>query len=74
VSADSSLLANKVDGTILLIKGAATLLPDLILTKKKLIDAKSKIIGAVLNNLESELHDRYYYYHYSYKEKDGKKT
>jgi len=74
VGADSALLANKVDGVVFVIKGAATRLTDLVFAKKKLIEAKANIIGAVLNNLEPELQDHYYYYHYSYKENPGKKT
>ncbi|MCX5706520.1 MAG: hypothetical protein NTW13_02460 [Candidatus Omnitrophica bacterium] len=34
--------------------------------KKKLIESKGKIIGAVINNLEPDKEDRYFYYHYNY--------
>jgi len=74
VGPDSSLIANRVDGVILVIKGASTRLPELALAKKKLIEAKASIIGAVINNLSSGSQDRYYYYHYSYTEGEAKKN
>jgi capsular exopolysaccharide synthesis family protein len=74
MAADSALIANKADGVVFVIKGGATRLPDLVLSKKKLIDAKASVIGAVVNNLEPEARDHYYYYHYSYKEDKEKKS
>lgn len=71
VSADTLLLANKVDGVILVIKGAHTKLNEVISVKKKLVEAKGKILGVVVNNLEPEKEDRYYYYHYDYGKEKG---
>lgn len=73
VGVDSALVANKVNGVIFVIKGGSTRLPDLIVAKKKLLDAKASIVGAIINNLAPERKDKYYYYHYSYKEEDGGK-
>jgi capsular exopolysaccharide synthesis family protein len=72
VGADSLLVANKVNGVVFVIKGALTRLPVLVMAKKKLIAAKASIVGAIINNLKPEAQD-HYYYHYSYKEDDGKK-
>jgi len=65
--ADTLLLANIVDGVVLLIKGGSTRLDPVLSTKKKIIDTKAKIIGAVINNIHPEKEDKYYYYHYSEK-------
>jgi capsular exopolysaccharide synthesis family protein len=67
---DSSLLANMVDGAILLIKGGGTHLQAVTHAKDKVIQAKGRLIGAIINNLEVEKEDYYYYHYYYYKEKD----
>ncbi len=66
--ADTSLLANLVDGVVLVIKGGDTRLEPIIHAKQKIIESKGKIIGAVVNNIEPEKEDSYYYYHYYGKE------
>ena len=67
--ADTLLLANIVDGVVLVIKGGRTRLDAVLSTKKKIVDTKGKIIGAVINNIHPEKEDKYYYYHYSSSEK-----
>jgi len=71
-AADTSLLANIVDGVVLVVKGASTRLEAVVKAKQKVLEAKGKIIGVVVNNIEPEKEDRYYYYHYYYNE-EGKK-
>jgi len=66
--ADTPLLANRVDGVMLVIKGASTRLEAIISAKKRVLEAKGKIIGAVVNNILPQKEDRYYYYHYYYAE------
>jgi len=62
--ADTSLLANIVDGVILVIQGAHTRLEAIKRAKNKILEAKGKIIGVVINNVVIEKADRYYYYYY----------
>ncbi len=69
--ADTSLLANSVDGVILVIKGASTRLDGVIASKKRILEAKGRILGVVLNNVELERED-HYYYHYYYSQDQGK--
>jgi len=71
-AADTSLLANAVDGVVLVVKGASTRLEAVVKAKQKVLEAKGKVIGVVVNNIEPEKEDRYYYYHYYYNE-EGKK-
>ena len=69
---DSSLLANVVDGVILVVKGASTRLEAVIKAKEKIIEARGRIIGVVVNNIQPEKEDRYYYYHYYYHQDEKK--
>jgi len=71
---DASLLVNIVDGTIFVIRGARTRLNSIMQAKAKLAEAKGKIIGVILNDIEPRKEDRYYYYHYYYNEKGGEKA
>lgn len=73
VAPDALLLAKNVDGVVLLIKGASTRLEKILESIKKVREAKGKIIGAVINNIQLEKEDRYYYYHYNYQDKDKHK-
>ena len=73
--ADTSLLANMVDGVVLVIKGASTHLDAIAHSKSKIQEAKGRIIGVVLNNIEAARTDKYYYFHYYAKEAgQAKKT
>jgi len=67
--ADTLLLANIVDGVLIVIKGGSTRLEPIIGTKKKMLETKAKIIGVAINNIHPEKEDKYYYYHYYYSEK-----
>lgn len=70
--ADASILVNIVDGVVMVIKGGATRLEAVVRAKQKILEAKGKITGVVVNNIEPEKEDKYYYYHYYYTEEEGK--
>ncbi|MFA5411460.1 MAG: polysaccharide biosynthesis tyrosine autokinase [Candidatus Omnitrophota bacterium] len=72
-TADTSLLANMVDGVILVLKGGVTRLQAITRARDKIVEAKGRVIGAVINNIAPEKEDRYYYYHYYYSEEGKKK-
>jgi capsular exopolysaccharide synthesis family protein len=65
---DSSLLSSIVDGVVLVVKGASTRLEAVVKAKERVLEAKGRIIGVVINNIQPEKEDRYYYYHYYYQE------
>lgn len=68
---DASVLASKVDGIVLAI-GVGVNKPQMVKRAKDLlINAKGKLLGAVLNRVEIEKEHSYYYYYYG--EKDKKK-
>ena len=71
--ADTHLLCSNVDGVILVVKGAVTRLEAVIGAKNKILESKGKIIGAVINNINPEKEDRYYYYQYYSEDKDKAK-
>jgi capsular exopolysaccharide synthesis family protein len=70
--ADTSLLVSTVEGVILLVKGGQTRLEVVVCSKNKILEAKGKIVGVVVNNIDLEREDRYYY-HYYYGEEGTKK-
>jgi capsular exopolysaccharide synthesis family protein len=72
--ADTSILANIVDGIVLVIKGASTRLEAIRQSKQKIMEAKGRIMGVVVNNIAPEKEDRYYYYHYYYSEEQKKEA
>jgi capsular exopolysaccharide synthesis family protein len=59
---DAQLLANKCEGTILVVSSGKTE-KDMLLKAKELLDsAQSKLLGVVLNNKKIENKNFYYYY------------
>ena len=73
-AADTSLLANIVDGVILVIKGSTVRMEAALQAKERILKAKGKIIGAIINNIQPEKEDSYYYhYYYSEEAKNMKK-
>lgn len=64
--ADTSLLANIVDGVVLVIKGASTRIEAIKKAKEKILEAKGKVIGVIINNVTPEKEEGYYYYHHYY--------
>jgi capsular exopolysaccharide synthesis family protein len=63
--ADPQILANKVDGAILVVSSGTTEIEQAVKAKELLQNAKSKLLGAVLNNKKVE--NAHYYYYYSHK-------
>lgn len=63
---DSVILANVVDGIILVARGEVTSRVAIMKTKEALLDNSSKIIGAIINNLPYKRTHSYYYYGYRY--------
>jgi capsular exopolysaccharide synthesis family protein len=66
--ADAPLLANIVDGVVIVVKGASTRLDVVMGAKKRISESKGKILGVTINNVIPEKEDRFYYYHYYYAE------
>jgi capsular exopolysaccharide synthesis family protein len=72
--ADSVILANKVDGVIDIIRSGFLNIDVILRGRQRLSEAKARILGVVLNNVDVKREDSYYYYHYYYSEEKEKKT
>lgn len=59
---DAQILANKCDGTILVVSSETTESEVAIKAKELLVSANAKILGAVLNNKKQKQNEYYYYY------------
>jgi protein-tyrosine kinase len=70
--ADATLLSSIVDGVILVIKSAKTKIDAAKQAKERLENANARIVGTVLNAVESS-NGYYYYYNSSYYGDKGKK-
>lgn len=68
VVTDTAILANIVDGVIDVIRSGRTNLDPILRAKQRLLEAKARIIGIILNNIDVKREDYYYYYHYYYAE------
>lgn len=75
VVTDGLVLAKAVDGVIQVIQFGKTSRDIVERDKQKLQDSRTKIIGAVLNNVDIEREGYYYpyYYHYYRQEEEGKR-
>jgi capsular exopolysaccharide synthesis family protein len=71
--ADASILASRVDGTLLVVDSGHTRAGSLTRAKEALGRAKTNLMGAVLNKLTQRGRD-YYYYRYYYGDAEGHKT
>lgn len=60
--ADAQILANQVDASLLIVSSAKTEKDAALKAKDLLTQAKSKLLGAVLNNRKIEEGNYYYYY------------
>ncbi|WP_195695117.1 CpsD/CapB family tyrosine-protein kinase [Priestia megaterium] len=60
--ADAQILANQVDGTILVVSSGKTEKDAALKSKELLSSAKGKLLGVVLNNRKVEEGNYYYYY------------
>jgi capsular exopolysaccharide synthesis family protein len=63
--ADASIIASKVDGTMLVVDSGKTRSPALQRARDTLTRSKTHLLGAVLNKLRRR-GGGYYYYHYQY--------
>ncbi len=72
--ADSVILANKVDGVIDVIRSGFLNIDIILRARQRLSEAKAKILGVILNNVDVKREDSYYYYHYYYSEEKEKKS
>jgi len=70
---DASILAARVDGTLLVVDSGRTRAGSLQRATEALGRAKTNLLGAVLNKLTHRGHD-YYYYHNYYTDSEGHKT
>ncbi|MGL5616001.1 MAG: CpsD/CapB family tyrosine-protein kinase [Sarcina sp.] len=59
---DAQILATKVDGTLLVVKAEKTKKDSVQRAKEQINKVNGKIIGAVLNSVDSK-RDKYYYYY-----------
>lgn len=60
--ADAQILANQVDASILVVSSGKTDKEAALKAKELLVHAKSKLLGAVLNNRKADSGNYYYYY------------
>ncbi|WP_394542421.1 CpsD/CapB family tyrosine-protein kinase [Priestia aryabhattai] len=60
--ADAQILANQVDASILVVSSGKTEKEAAVKAKELLVHAKSKLLGAVLNNRKADSGNYYYYY------------
>lgn len=60
--ADSQVMANRVDGTVLVVQSGGTDKEAALKAKEQLIKAKAKLLGVVLNRKEVKGSSYYYYY------------
>lgn len=60
--ADAQILANQVDGTILVVSSGKTEKDAALKSKELLSNAQGKLLGVVLNNRKAEEGNYYYYY------------
>ncbi|TRZ95513.1 polysaccharide biosynthesis tyrosine autokinase [bacterium] len=71
---DTVILANMVDGVIDVVRASFLNIELILRGRQRLYEAKSRIIGVILNNVNVKKEDSYYYYHYYYSEDKEKKT
>lgn len=60
--ADAQILANQVDASLLIVSSGKTEKDAALKSKELLTQAKSKLLGEVLNNRKMEEGNYYYYY------------
>ncbi|AYA78661.1 capsular biosynthesis protein [Bacillus sp. Y1] len=63
VVTDAQLLANKCDGTVLVVSSGFTEKENALKAKEQLTAAQGKLLGVVLNNKKQDQAQQYYYYH-----------
>jgi Mrp family chromosome partitioning ATPase len=63
---DARILATIVDGVVLVIRGGETTKEAVDRSKRLLLDVRARILGTMLNNVDMQSSDPYYYSKYSY--------
>lgn len=71
VAADASILADLVDGTLLVIDSGSTRREAAQQAIQTLIRGRARVLGAVLNNVARTKGNSYYYYHSGYYSDNG---
>jgi len=66
---DAAIVANIVDGVIMIVRCGKTPIEIILRSKQKLVDAKAHILGVLLNNIDIGKESYYYYYYYNDDEK-----
>ncbi len=66
---DAAIIANMVDGVIMIVRCGKTPIEFILRSKQKLQDSKANILGVLLNNIDIGKESYYYYYYYSDDEK-----
>ncbi|MGE5528845.1 MAG: CpsD/CapB family tyrosine-protein kinase [Patescibacteria group bacterium] len=69
--ADASIIAAKVDGTLLVVRLGATARPMALRAREQLVTAKANLLGMVLTDVGAGT-DYNYYYHYYYHYRDSR--
>jgi succinoglycan biosynthesis transport protein ExoP len=72
--ADASILASKVDGTMLVVDSGKTRVDALRRACETLGRSKTKVLGGILNKLSAKGRGYYYYYYYYGTGEDGSRT
>jgi capsular exopolysaccharide synthesis family protein len=62
---DAAIVANMVDGVIMLVRCGKVPIEIVVRAKQKLLDSKANILGVLLNNVDYGKESYYYYYYYS---------
>nr|WP_141431171.1 CpsD/CapB family tyrosine-protein kinase [Bacillus sp. 03113] len=70
VVSDAQVLANKCDGSVLVVGSGIVEKEAALKTKEVLASSKAKILGVVLNNKKRSKASNYYYYNYKYSSKN----
>jgi succinoglycan biosynthesis transport protein ExoP len=63
---DAVVLANDVDGVILVVKSFKVARDLVLQAKRQLVDVEARLIGVILNNFDIQRKSYGYYYYYSY--------
>lgn len=71
---DAAILANMADGVAYVIRAAFRNIEVILNSRQRLNEAKARIIGVILNNVNVKKEDSYYYYHYYYGQEKETKT
>ncbi len=71
---DAAILANMADGVVYVIRAGFRNIEAILSCRQRLNEAKARIIGVILNNVNIKKEDSYYYYHYYYAQEKEKKA